>query len=284
MKRQKSKIIAAVVIFALLAGAWFYGGNYNDNGGYAAPEAAQTDDASDMQLVVGLVDDYAISGTSAADTKLSVSDIVNDSATEDISAPYASEPPKYSPTTENHEQSSEAIASVEERLTSGQSATEGSAAQSESGSDEDAISEDRSFTVTLKVDCGKVLDNMNLLSKEKHELVPPDGVIFPTTSIAAYEGESVFNVLWREMKQARIHFAFRNTPIYNSAFIEAINNLYEFDAGELSGWMYSVNGRFQSFGCSRYQLEPGDTIEFHYTCDLGRDLGQYWVTGGLADE
>lgn len=30
--------------------------------------------------------------------------------------------------------------------------------------------------------------------------------------------------------------------MYNSAYIEGINNLYEFDCGELSGWMYKVNG------------------------------------------
>lgn len=32
------------------------------------------------------------------------------------------------------------------------------------------------------------------------------------------------------------------TPAYNSAYIEGIGNLYEFDCGNLSGWMYSVNG------------------------------------------
>ena len=39
----------------------------------------------------------------------------------------------------------------------------------------------------------------------------------------------------REMKKAKIHMEFRNTPIYNSAYIMGINNLYEFDVGELSG-------------------------------------------------
>jgi hypothetical protein len=118
---------------------------------------------------------------------------------------------------------------------------------------------------------------MDMLDKEKMELVPEDGVIFKETTVTAYEGESVFNVLHREMKQAKIHMTFRNTPIYNSAYIEAINNLYEFDVGELSGWMYCVNGWYPNYGCSRYMLEPGDAIEWHYTCDLGRDLGQTWI-------
>ena len=143
----------------------------------------------------------------------------------------------------------------------------------------DAIRGDGSFNVTLTVRCDMILNNMKLLNKEKHELVPKDGVIFPKTVVTAYEGESVFNVLQRTMKQGKIHMSFRNTPIYNSAYIEDINNLYEFDVGELSGWMYCVNGWYPNYGCSRYQLAPGDVIEWNYSCDLGRDLGQGFING-----
>ena len=145
---------------------------------------------------------------------------------------------------------------------------------------QDMIAGDGSFTVMLTVRCDMILENMNLLNSEKHELIPKDGIIFPVAAVTAYEGESVFNVLQREMRRAGIHMAFRNTPIYNSAYIEAINNLYEFDVGELSGWMYKVNGWFPNYGSSRYQLQPGDVIEWHYTCDLGRDLGEYQLSGG----
>lgn len=43
--------------------------------------------------------------------------------------------------------------------------------------------------------------------------------------------------------------------MYNSAYIEGINNLYEFDCGSLSGWMYKVNEWFPNYGCSRYVLK-----------------------------
>lgn len=82
-----------------------------------------------------------------------------------------------------------------------------------------------------------------------------------------------FNLLVREMKQSKIHLEFENTPIYNSAYIEGIANLYEFDCGELSGWMYRVNGWFPNYGCSRYELQDGDKVEWLYTCDLGADIG-----------
>jgi len=143
---------------------------------------------------------------------------------------------------------------------------------------------DESFFVTLSVSCETILDNIKILGREKHELVPADGQILPATEVVAYEGESVFNILQRTMKQSGIHMTFRNTPIYNSAYIEAINNLYEFDVGELSGWMYSVNGWYPNYGCSRYQLKPGDVVEWNYTCELGRDLGEFWLTGKQSDD
>jgi len=144
---------------------------------------------------------------------------------------------------------------------------------------QDAAAGEGEFEVTLSVRCDTILSNLNLLDKEKHELVPADGVILPETVVAAHEGESVFNVLQREMKRAGVHFEFMHTPIYNSAYIEGINNLYEFDVGELSGWMYKVNGWFPNYGCSRYQLQPGDVVEWLYTCDLGRDVGGYGAVG-----
>ena len=83
----------------------------------------------------------------------------------------------------------------------------------------------------------------------------------------------MFDVLQREMRGAGIHMSSRWTPVFNSAYVEAINNLFEFDVGPLSGWMFRVNGWFPNFGASQYELSPGDAIEWHYTVDLGRDLG-----------
>ncbi len=67
--------------------------------------------------------------------------------------------------------------------------------------------------------------------------------------------------------------------MYNSAYIEGINNLYEFDCGSLSGWMYKVNEWFPNYGCSRYELKNGDDVVWCYTCDLGYDVGGGYATG-----
>lgn len=134
---------------------------------------------------------------------------------------------------------------------------------------------------TLSVNCKSILNNMDMFDKDKLEVLPEDGVIYATKEISFYEGESVFDVLLREMQDNKIHMEFVMTPIYNSNYIAGINNIYEFDCGELSGWMYRVNNWFPNYGASRYMLEDGDVIEWIYTCDLGRDIGgRNVITGG----
>ncbi|MEK3986491.1 DUF4430 domain-containing protein [Paenibacillus sp. FSL K6-3166] len=138
----------------------------------------------------------------------------------------------------------------------------------------------KQLTATLSVSAATILDNMNIFNEDKLEVLPADGIIYKAQKLTFYEGESVFDVLLREMKKNKIHMEFSMTPIYNSNYIEGINNLYEFDAGELSGWMYKVNGWFPNYGSSRYVLKDGDVVEWVYTCDLGRDVGGYVATGG----
>lgn len=135
------------------------------------------------------------------------------------------------------------------------------------------------YTCTISISCSTILNNIDLCDPAKTDLVPVDGWILQPLTVTFYEGESVFNVLQRVCKQQKIHMEFEDTPIYNSAYIEGIHNLYEFDVGELSGWMYKVNEWFPNYGCSRYQLRDGDVICWVYTCDLGNDVGGDYSTG-----
>lgn len=135
-----------------------------------------------------------------------------------------------------------------------------------------ATTSDKQMTCTITIRCDTILDNMDFLDEAKRPLVPSNGIILAEKTVTFYEGESVFNVLLRETRSNNIHMEYVDTPIYNSAYIEGIHNLYEFDCGELSGWMYSVNGWFPNYGCSRYALKEGDQIEWVYTCNLGKDV------------
>ena len=137
----------------------------------------------------------------------------------------------------------------------------------------------KAITVTFSIECSTILNNLDQLDPDKLEMVPSGGVILPVTTVSCYEGESVFDVLQRVCRDNGIHMESSWTPIYNSAYIEGIHNLYEFDCGSLSGWMYRVNGWYPNYGCSRYVLADGDTVEWRYTCDLGNDVGGGYAVG-----
>jgi hypothetical protein len=129
------------------------------------------------------------------------------------------------------------------------------------------------LSCTLSINCSTILNNLDKLRSGKRNLVPSGGVIMAARTASFTEGETVFDVLRRETQNSGIHMEFMTSPVYGSAYIEGINNLYEFDCGDLSGWMYCVNGWYPNYGCSQYTLHSGDVIQWNYTCDLGRDLG-----------
>ncbi|RKJ43383.1 DUF4430 domain-containing protein, partial [Butyricicoccus sp. 1XD8-22] len=135
--------------------------------------------------------------------------------------------------------------------------------------------------VTIGIYVKSLLNNMDLLhpSLRSDQYVPRNGIILgPTRYELLSDNETVWDILVRATKEHNIQMEYQGADqnIYNSVYIEGINHLYEFSAGELSGWMYSVNGDFPNYGSSQYILKDGDVIEWHYTVDLGRDLGDDW--------
>ena len=126
---------------------------------------------------------------------------------------------------------------------------------------------DAAYSCTISISCADVLDNIELCEPETAAVIPKDGWILRPVTVTFTEGESVFDVLQRVCRENKIHMEFNTAAGYNSAYIEGIGNLYEFDAGELSGWLYSVNGWFPNYGSSRYQLKDGDTVRWVYSTD-----------------
>lgn len=119
-------------------------------------------------------------------------------------------------------------------------------------------------TVSVMVDCSDVLDNMESLKEEKRGIIPQNGIMYANSKVEIQEGDSVFDVLKRALISSGVHLEFSLTPVYNSAYIEGIGNLYEFDCGERSGWKFSVNGEVPRVGCSDVLVKPSDKIVFFY--------------------
>lgn len=128
--------------------------------------------------------------------------------------------------------------------------------------------------VNMTIRCDTIVDNMEYLNPAKAEFVPADGVIMPMLKVYFYEGETAFDVLKRACESLNIQLEYSWTPMFETYYIEGINNLYEKDVGLDSGWMFKVNEWFPDKGCSALLVKDGDVIEWLYTCiGYGTDIG-----------
>ena len=75
-----------------------------------------------------------------------------------------------------------------------------------SGGADGSSSEIQSRTVTLEIRCDTVLKNYENLDDrlKSDEYVPPDGVILPATEYELFEGDTVFSVLSRAVREKKI--------------------------------------------------------------------------------
>lgn len=117
--------------------------------------------------------------------------------------------------------------------------------------------------VTLSISCESIAEQSG------DERIPDGGVILPETEIGINSGDTVYDVLERAGKKFGISFDTKGAP---SVYVSGISNIYEFDFGDLSGWLYFVNGESPSLSCAEYILSDGDSIEWRYTVDLGKEF------------
>lgn len=64
-------------------------------------------------------------------------------------------------------------------------------------------------------------------------------------------------------------------------YISEIDGLKEFTNGMLSGWMYTLNGKYPTKGVAEQSVKNGDVIVFHYTDDYTQEKGaEKWASSG----
>ncbi|MCM3749710.1 S-layer homology domain-containing protein [Paenibacillus pasadenensis] len=96
------------------------------------------------------------------------------------------------------------------------------------------------------------------------------GTILPSTKTELQAGDTAFSLLNRALP-GKVQWSGSGGSLY----VQGIDGLSEFDRGEESGWMYSVNGVYPDYSAGEYALKPGDIVAWRYTLNLGADLGQY---------
>ena len=125
-------------------------------------------------------------------------------------------------------------------------------------------------TVTIAISCKTAINN-GLNKKPGFSHLPSNGIILQNMKVEFNEGDTVFDILVKITRKKGIHMEYRGSG--SNTYIEGMNNLYEFDGGSNSGWMYSVNGVYPNYGVGAYKVKSSDVIKFNYTCNLGADLG-----------
>lgn len=127
-------------------------------------------------------------------------------------------------------------------------------------------------TVTMTIRCDTIVD------KSDSEFVPDDGIVLDVTEFEIEEGDTVFDILNEAAQTYSIHVENTGSAAnaHGMVYIAAINHIYEFEYGDLSGWVYHVNGISPSRGCGDYVLSDGDKIEWLYTCEIGHDLDEVY--------
>jgi len=126
-----------------------------------------------------------------------------------------------------------------------------------------AIKGDTIGTVTMQIRCDKIKD-------QDLDYIPEDGIILDTTEFAIDSDDTVYDILTEAARKYTLHL--ESTGGDGMKYMSGINYIYELDFGDLSGWVYYVNGERPSVGCDAYTLKDGDVIEWHYSLELGNDI------------
>lgn len=276
VKKYKKHISGAVIVLLILVWAFWYGGNAPGARGFKLEKTEEglTTEAVGGAELTETTKSATEENTDAGNDRKKKSD----SSVTDISSETHSD----SDTSETEYQTS--AESTSENVTERNSETttekkteattkKNTTTESQKTTENTTEAPKKTYSCTISIGCSTIFDNLELLRPEKKDYVPDDGVILGTVTATFEEGDTVFEVLKSVCRDYGIQLEYSWTPMYGSYYIEGIHNLYEFDCGDGSGWMYSVNGWFPNYGCSSYELKQGDVIKWLYTCDLGADVG-----------
>lgn len=274
VKKYKKHISGAVIVLLILVWAFWYGGNAPGARGFKlekTEEGLTTEAVGGAELTETTKSATEENTDAGNDRKKKSDSSVTDISSETHSDSDTSETEYQTSAESTSENKPGTTATTEKRKPD--KTTADSSATTKATTENTTEAPKKTYSCTISIGCSTIFDNLELLRPEKKDYVPDDGVILGTVTATFEEGDTVFEVLKSVCRDYGIQLEYSWTPMYGSYYIEGIHNLYEFDCGDGSGWMYSVNGWFPNYGCSSYELKQGDVIKWLYTCDLGADVG-----------
>lgn len=104
------------------------------------------------------------------------------------------------------------------------------------------------------------------------------------TAFSANSNDTVWDLLQTVFLEKGISCKY--TEASGTVYIQALTNqgvtVEEFDNGQYSGWMYTLNGEYPLLGVAQQGLKNGDVIVFHYTDDYRLERTGYTITTQAA--
>ena len=98
-------------------------------------------------------------------------------------------------------------------------------------------------------------------------------IILEKTAFEFEENATVYDMLVDAARIYSIPLDVSGTGAF--VYVRAIERIYERAHGDLSGWVYTVNGVSANVGCGSYYLKDGDVVEWLYTTDGIDRTGTY---------
>lgn len=261
MKDHKKYLIGAGVILLILLAAFFFGGNNGKNGSSADRTEERVSEST------GSSEGKATAATNSGKTQEPTETGSSEAGQKEEAS--ASDRKNPSTTSEGRETGERSTDSTHGENTAASTAgTTRTEAPTTTETPTTTEAPTPTYSCTIQISCATILNHMDSLKPEKAGLIPADGVILSARTVTFTEGETVYDVLRRACRDAGVPLDAVYSPAYGTAYVKGINNIYEFDCGNLSGWKYCVNGVYPNYGCSAYVLKEGDVIQWNYTCDM----------------
>lgn len=120
---------------------------------------------------------------------------------------------------------------------------------------------------TIEIRCGRLVENKKAVKQELWQYIPDDGIVLARTQVGVKKESTVYDVLSGVCREKNIALDAEYTPLYKNYYVRGIAYLYEKIAGDMSGWLYKVNGKKPNVGASGFKVSEGDEIVWSYTCD-----------------
>ena len=130
------------------------------------------------------------------------------------------------------------------------------------------------ITVYMTIDATLLADGEVLTAnghENKIQYTGDNGIIAGRVPVKIKEDGTVFEALNTFCKENGIHMEATGSS-FNTAYVRAINHLYEFDGGISSGWVFLVNNVYATSGASNVHLKEGDEVWWFYTLQFGKDV------------